>query len=131
MSSDVAAKPRMGVFPGSPGQVQNVRSFVSRALGDCPAADDVVLLASELATNAVLHTASGDGGMFRVAVRLADGVVRVEVHDGGSASPPGVAPFGEPGESGRGLELVAAIATRWGHDGGRNGRVVWFEVEWK
>jgi anti-sigma regulatory factor (Ser/Thr protein kinase) len=94
-------------------------------------AEDVVLLASELATNAVLHTASGDGGALRVIVRLAYGLVRVEVHDGGSDSAPGVSCTGETGESGHGLELVEAIAARWGHHGGPNGRMVWFEVEWK
>jgi hypothetical protein len=33
--------------------------------------------------------------------------------------------------SGRGLGLVESLATRWGHLGNRDGRVVRFEVEWQ
>jgi hypothetical protein len=33
--------------------------------------------------------------------------------------------------SGRGLGFVEELATRWGHHGNRDGRVVWFEVDWQ
>lgn len=124
------ATPSMRTFRGVPGQVRNVREFVAAAVDGCPTADDVVLLASELASNAVLHTASGDGGTFRVVVRMVGKRVRVEVHDGGSETAPGARRPQAPEESGAGLRLVGAVATRWGHHGGRAGRVVWFEVEW-
>ena len=54
------------------------------AVGGSPIANDVVLLASELATNAVRHTASGDGGTFWVVIRMAGKWVCVTVRDDGS-----------------------------------------------
>jgi hypothetical protein len=35
-----------------------VRTYVAGFLGDCPVTDDVVLISSELAANAVMHSAS-------------------------------------------------------------------------
>ena len=120
----------MRVFLGSPREIRNVREFVARVVDGCPLADDVVLLASEVASNAVVHTASGRDGTFTVVIRPGDKAIRVEVHDGGSETMPGVRPADELARSGRGLGLVETLATRWGHLGDRDGRVVWFEVQW-
>ena len=95
-------------------------------LDGCPVADDAVLLTSELVTNAIVHTASGKGGKVIVTVYRADTRVRVEVKDDGSELAPVAHPVGEARESGFGLELVELMADRWGHWGGRRGRVVWF-----
>ena len=72
--------------PGRPERVAEVRRFVRRALGDAsPLAETAVLLASELATNAVLHSASGQpGGSATVLITEIGGGVRVEVADAGS-----------------------------------------------
>ncbi len=121
----------MRVFPGSPGQLGNVREFVARAVDGSPVADDVILLASEVAANAVVHTASGKGGTFTVVVHPLNGMVRVEVHDGGSETFPDVRSAEDLAGPGRGLGLVESLATRWGHRGDRDGRVVWFEVDWQ
>jgi anti-sigma regulatory factor (Ser/Thr protein kinase) len=83
------AKPGVRVFVGLREQVRDVREFVARAIDGCPVADDVILLASEISTNAIVHTASGKGGTFTVAVRPGDRLVRVEVHDGGPEISPG------------------------------------------
>lgn len=123
-----AAAPIMRVFLGLPSQIRAVRSFVSGALQDSPAAADVVLLASELAANAVVHTASGKGGTFTVLIRPGDSTILVEVHDGGSDTIPAARPSTGRAESGRGLAMIDSLAARWGHLGGRDGRVVWFEV---
>jgi anti-sigma regulatory factor (Ser/Thr protein kinase) len=120
----------MRVFLGARHEVRNVRAFVREAVDGCPAADDVVLLASEVAANAVVHTASGEGGTFTVVVCRCGQVVRVEVHDGGSQAPPGACAAEAHASSGRGLGIVGALASRWGHLGDRDGRVVWFEVDW-
>ena len=88
VSAVLAARPKRRVFAGSRDQVRQARDFVARVLGGCPAKDDAVLLASELATNAITHTASGDGGRFTVTVYQAGTWVRVEVHDAGSATTP-------------------------------------------
>jgi anti-sigma regulatory factor (Ser/Thr protein kinase) len=130
MSAEIA-KPGTRVFLGSLREIRSVREFVAEIADGCPAADDVILLASEISANAVVHTRSGeDGGTFTVVVHPGDAVIRVEVHDGGSDTAPDVRAAGEQAGSGRGLGLVEALATRWGHLGDRDGRVVWFEVEW-
>jgi anti-sigma regulatory factor (Ser/Thr protein kinase) len=119
----------MRVFLGSQREVPSVRAFVSEAVDGCPAADDVILLASEVAANAIVHTESGKGGTFTVVVHPLNGTVRVEVHDAGSETFPDARAFEDLADSGRGLGLVELLATRWGHLGDRDGRVVWFEVD--
>jgi hypothetical protein len=124
-------------FPGHPDQVAHARHFVARALADCPAVADVVLLTSELATNAVQHSATGHGGTFGVAISHSPGRVRVSVTDDGSAGLPVMAAAAEMSISGRGLILVDCLAVRWGcaspAERGRAERaqvraIVWFEL---
>jgi hypothetical protein len=131
MIKATAIIPETRIFAGSPGEIRKVRDFVGQVIGGCPATDDVVLLASELATNAVVHSASGADGTFSVTVCAEDDWVRVVVRDLGLATAPAVRRAGSPEESGAGLSLVESIAARWGHHGGQLGRVVWFEVEWQ
>src|SRR5437879_258903 len=102
------------VFPGEAGQVRAARRFVAGVLNGCPAADDALLCVSELATNAVLHSRSGrPGGRFTVCVRARAASVRVAVADEGG-------PWGQQRDSGeqsgRGLLIVRALASRWGRD---------------
>ena len=120
---------RSRTFPGRSDQVSPARQFVREILGDDPCATDAVLLTSELATNAVVHTASGDGGSFHVTVRQVPPLVRVEVSDGGSSAAPTVDPGERLAPSGRGLLLVEHLASRWGHRGSPHGRVVWCELD--
>ena len=131
MTAAIIIRPRRRVFPGSADQVGRARQFVGQVLGECPAADDAVLLTSELVTNAVTHTASGRGGKIVVTVYRADTRVRVEVRDDGSDQVPVVRAYGLAGESGCGLGLVELMAQCWGYRGGRLGRIVWFMLEWK
>ena len=131
MNPVAVAEPSMRVFLGSRREVRNVREFVAQVVEGCPVADEVILLVSEVATNAVVHTASGKGGTFTVVVHPRDGMVRVEVHDGGSETFPGARSADALDSSGRGLGLVESLATRWGHLGNRDGRVVWFEMDWQ
>jgi anti-sigma regulatory factor (Ser/Thr protein kinase) len=118
-------------FPGSPDQVARVREFVRLVLGPLPVVDEAVLLASELATNAIIHTASGQGGAFDVAVTRCPSVVRVEVHDAGSHQVPMPRPRDHLTEEGRGVGLVHLMADRWGHSGDMDGRSVFFELCWQ
>ena len=117
-------------FPGSADQIARVRKFVQLVLGPVPVLDEAVLLASELATNAVVHTTSGNGGTFDVAVRRYPSAVRIEVCDAGSRQVPVPCPQDSLAEEGRGLGLVNLVADRWGHGGGQNGRSVFFELLW-
>lgn len=126
------------VFPGVAAQVSEARRFVTRVLAGCPARETLVTCVSELVTNAIAHTASGDGGVFTVEVLLPrDGVAQIAVTDAGGPTEP------TPGrsrryvaddlaEGGRGLALVAAYTSRWGYrDAGPGpGRTVWAEATW-
>jgi anti-sigma regulatory factor (Ser/Thr protein kinase) len=120
-------------FAGLPSQVKHARRFVSRCLGDRPAGETAVLLTSELVTNALTHSASGaPGGKFDVTVLVGHDRTRIEVGDRGADSRPEPQhrePF-DISEHGRGLDLVAALALRWGCTDRPNGtgRVVWFEL---
>ncbi|WP_155347491.1 ATP-binding protein [Acrocarpospora pleiomorpha] len=114
---------------GGRDQVVQARRLVSATLGrDHPLHDDCVLLTSEIATNAVVHSRSGDGGEFTVTVTFPRGRVRVCVQDEGSASPPCAGHSIPNGSSGRGLPLLDALSARWGmvREAGRN--KVWFEI---
>src|SRR5690606_15182668 len=75
----------------------------------------MVTVASETVANAIKRTASGlEGGEVRVVLRDAGGVYRLEVGDDGAA---GARPHvkDEVGaETGRGMRIVAALASRWG-----------------
>ncbi|HEV2377297.1 MAG TPA: ATP-binding protein [Streptosporangiaceae bacterium] len=116
-------------YPGDPAQVGQVRRDVAKTIGACPMADDVVLLASELCTNAVTHSRSGlPGGSFtvRVEVHPAD-YVWVEVEDQG-----GTWRNGDHSDRVHGLDIVRAIVGdgNWGVDGGGLSRVVWARLDW-
>ena len=86
--------------------------------------DDMALLASELATNAVLH---GERPIA-VTVEAGDGRLRVEVADAGDALPVEL-DVGPEKDHGRGLAIVAAVADHWGAERlAGNGKVVWAEL---
>ncbi|HET9894632.1 MAG TPA: ATP-binding protein [Streptosporangiaceae bacterium] len=117
-------------FPGHVDQVSCARAFVRGVVGDCPQLDEAVLLTSELCTNALQHTQSGDGGTFEITVYLGSGSLRVEVRDEGSISAPVPQSLDGCSEDGRGLEIVACLARRWGQRGDEFGRCVYFELSW-
>jgi anti-sigma regulatory factor (Ser/Thr protein kinase) len=115
-------------LPGTKTSVATARRYVRDVLGDHPAADDAVLVASELVTNAVLHSRSGRGGTVRLTVCDTGRVVRMEVTDDGSLLS---APYlrDEPcAENGRGLHIVSALAKQWGAYATPTGRVIWCEL---
>jgi anti-sigma regulatory factor (Ser/Thr protein kinase) len=105
------------------------RAFVGAVLGPGhPCGDDAELLVSEVFGNSVRHSGSGaPGETVTVAVRVGDGMVRVEVTDRAGPGTPVLRPAGRDAEGGRGLQLVA-LAVRWGSRR-RGGRLVtWFEL---
>jgi anti-sigma regulatory factor (Ser/Thr protein kinase) len=129
--SKAATLPQIRTFDGKPDQVHHVRAFVAELITGCPAADDVLLLTSEVATNAIRHTASGVGGTFSVVVKVDRKSVKIEVHDLGAMTEPAFTGSGQLRESGVGLSLVEALADCWGYYGDIEGRVVWFEMDWQ
>jgi anti-sigma regulatory factor (Ser/Thr protein kinase) len=117
-------------FAGRADQVGPARRFVAAALPPGSTARELTgLLVSEAATNAVLHSRSGRDGSFVVAYRLTDGCLRVEVRDAGGPTDPRPRLHHLESLTGRGLELFQALASRWGAEGGPDGRLVWFELD--
>jgi serine phosphatase RsbU (regulator of sigma subunit) len=130
-------------FPPDIGSIRLVRRIIHDMLaeaadgsptGDDPDVpdfvDDVVLLASELCENAVLHA----GTAFDLAVVAGDDEVTVAVTDRG----PGALElhlaeprqrYGRAATHGRGLSLIARLATTWGTRHDADGQhTVWFTL---
>ena len=117
-------------LPPTPGAVAIARQFVSdHGNGlDLAVIEDAELLVSELVTNAIKH---GKPAIL-LRVRSEPPGIGVEVRDEGPEDP--VMPNEEPvhdQRSGRGLRMVAAVASAWGvrrpADG--PGKVVWFTLQ--
>lgn len=110
-----------------PDAVPHARWLARRAL-DGEVSDDVVadteLVVTELVTNAALH------GRPPITVRvLLGGCVRVEVGDAGRFAPVMVG-RNVDAMTGRGLSLVAALASDWGIEVlPEGGKLVWVEME--
>jgi hypothetical protein len=64
-TATAAAAEYTGTFPGTADQLARLRQQVARHLGDCPITDHAVLVASELAANAILHSRSRGGSKGR------------------------------------------------------------------
>lgn len=121
-----------GTFPGYTDQARTVRGALAGwlALEDCPAAvtDNAEVIASELAANAVLHSASR-GASFTVRCEVGSGYVRIEVEDLG-----GPWRARRPDDRPHGLDLIEALAGpgNWGREpAGGGGRVVWARLLWE
>jgi serine/threonine-protein kinase RsbW len=106
------------------------RAFVSGVLGRGHQCEEAaVLLVSELFGNSVRHSGSGaPSETITVAVKVEDDVVRVEVTDRGGPGIPELNPIGQDAEGGRGLQLVADLAARWGWHRRGGWTVTWFEL---
>ena len=93
-----------------------VRAFVGAVLGPGhPCGDVAVLLASELFANSLQRSGSGvPGETVTVTVTTHVDAVRVEVADRSGPRVPELRPAGEDAENGRGLGLVAGLASRGG-----------------
>ncbi|MEI7030569.1 ATP-binding protein [Streptomyces pratensis] len=96
---------------------------------DEPLAETLILLISELVTNAVVHT--GCPAVLRMLFGAAGGVtgtVRVEVADASDRPPLQRHADGDE-TNGRGLELVDGLADRWGWQPEGVGKQIWCEVD--
>ena len=105
--TSVGPRASASTYPGGPEHVRRVRTDMRRLLDGCPVADDVILCASELATNAAVHSDSRrSGGTF---------IVRTESC---------------PGAGVRGLDIVRTLADDWGITTTPAGRAVWAHITW-
>jgi anti-sigma regulatory factor (Ser/Thr protein kinase) len=132
---EAQARVRMVARPSS---VPAVRRFIEDTLlgwGRPDLVDDVALSATELATNAMLHT---DSTYFEVELSTDETAVRMAVVDRGAmparaianrsqAQPAGVEDLEAESTTGRGLFIVSALASAWGVEDLACGTRVWAE----
>ena len=115
-------------YPATGQNVRVIRADLLALIPGCPRADEVLVCASELATNAVLHSRSArPGGTITVHARVQPGdSIRIEVSDAGGPWTT------EPADDDRphGLAIVAAYATTWGTTETPTGRTVWAQLDW-
>lgn len=124
----------VGRFDASVASLSPVRRLVSDMvleLGCEPLIDDAVLCASELASNAILHTRMP----FDVDVHQVEDGVRIVVTDRRPEELPAVVPttgiatdITSQGTTGRGLQIVASLADRWGVTADDHSKSVWVEL---
>jgi anti-sigma regulatory factor (Ser/Thr protein kinase) len=86
----------------------------------------LLLLVSEVVTNAVVHSRAPADAPVVLAVKASDEVVQIAVTDGGDGFTP---KRRDPTQLGRGygLYLLDRVASRWGIDRSGGARV-WFEL---
>jgi anti-sigma regulatory factor (Ser/Thr protein kinase) len=112
--------------PSSLDEIGRVRRWTRDVLSETGRVDDAELIVSELGTNALLHTASGQQeGNFRITLTRAGRTVSISVSDNGGtpATPRVVRPTGED-PHGRGLRLVTQLADRVEVEGDEHGHPV-------
>lgn len=109
--------------------VPAVRRFVADVVAELPepVASRVLLIVSEIATNAVLHAKSD----FTVGIVLDPSMLRLEVCDH-AAGKPEMRPILAPTDiHGRGLRIVDHFAQRWGTTpcASGPGKSLWVEID--
>lgn len=124
-------------YPGVPQSVSAIRLDLRQVLGaagiDQDVIDTAVLLASELASNAVQHACQDDAeSSIAASARVRDGMLRVDVMDVDVSYASLVKAMPRPPsadrEDGRGLFLVESLSRRWGYDRLNSYKSVWFEL---
>ncbi|RKS05910.1 histidine kinase-like protein [Nocardiopsis sp. Huas11] len=127
-----------GYFDGRVDQVKRIREWCQKAVRmDDERAAPVLLIVSELATNAIQHSASGDQyGRVRVTVEVMPGdFVLLRVIDDGARAGRRVTrpciptPADEPSVGGHGLALVSALSEKWWWTDHPQGLAVWVLID--
>ena len=104
---------------------RHVTLDVLRSWGSPHDLDDAGLLVSELVSNVVDHADTGTS--LTLELSLAGEWLRISVADG-SAIRPVVRELSYDRPRGRGLQLVEALADRWGVEDHHGGKRIWFEL---
>jgi anti-sigma regulatory factor (Ser/Thr protein kinase) len=114
-------------LPRSPASVGAARRFIAARTTAWsfpePVGSQLVLIGSELVTNAVLHARSE----LTLTLELRDGRIRISVKDR-SKAPPTLRHYQADALTGRGLGVVATLSDSWGISTAADGKVVWAEV---
>lgn len=118
-------------FDRRPEEVAAVRRFVGSGLArDSEAWETAQLLVSETVTSALDQSAPETGsGSLEVGYAVIGRRLRVEVSDDGGPARLRRRVHDVRSAKGRGLELVEALASRWGVRESSTGRTIWFEVD--
>jgi anti-sigma regulatory factor (Ser/Thr protein kinase) len=114
------------IWEASPTTPARARGLVEQLLCRCDLEEllpTAALLTSEVVTNAVMHA----GGTIVVRVACRPPRLRVEVADSSEQIPVPGSPLSSA-TSGRGLQLVEALASDWGTTREGQGKTVWFEL---
>ncbi|MGC5285635.1 ATP-binding protein [Micromonospora sp. DT231] len=94
---------------------------------------DLIAVLAELVGNAVRHAKPLPGGVVRVAWRLRPSAlgpsIQLGVTDGGASTTPRLRTASADAADGRGLHIVAGLATRWGVERDGMGQRVWAEFD--
>jgi hypothetical protein len=125
--STATATSYQGTFAGRTEEAARVRREIAAYLGACPAAGDMILIADELAANAIMHSRSR-GRSFRVCCQLTPAAARIEVEDMGGPWRPR-----NPGDRPHGLDIVQALTGPggWGtRPASTGGRLTWARLTW-
>ncbi len=107
------------LLPHASSSVRTARRRLADALAESgvpgTVADDAVLILSELLSNALRHARPLASGDVRVAWQLrSDGLLEVEVTDGGGPTRPQQSTPSISARGGRGLDIITALAGDWG-----------------
>jgi serine phosphatase RsbU (regulator of sigma subunit)/anti-sigma regulatory factor (Ser/Thr protein kinase) len=120
-SDDQSVSHRMGSDESAVAQARHlVSSYLQERTMPGPLVQDAALATSELVTNALLHGRAPVD--LRMRIEGAD--VLIEVRDEATYQPRKLRP-GDEDEHGRGLQIVAALAARWGTRPTEHGKAVW------
>ena len=93
-----------------------------------PVREDVLLVASELTTNAVKHSGAGSDAEIELCAELISDGLLISVTDAGrSGSVPRIRSNKATKPGGFGLPIVASVSRRWGSER-RRGTRVWAEL---
>ena len=104
------------------------RRAVERLDAITPVREAALLVTSELATNAVVHSGSDPSEEIELRAELAPDAVRIAVSDRHhSCNEPEVQPADHLRPGGNGLRVVEALGRRWGAERG-DGLCVWVEL---
>jgi anti-sigma regulatory factor (Ser/Thr protein kinase) len=115
------------ILPRSPSSVAAARRFIEARAADWsfpePAGEQLVLIGSELVTNAVLHARTD----LTLTLERRGDRVRISVRDR-SKAPATLRHYRADALTGRGLGVVATLSDSWGISAAPGGKVVWAEL---
>jgi anti-sigma regulatory factor (Ser/Thr protein kinase) len=128
MRLELLAEVRLPAAVGAPGLARLVVADHLTGVVSQAVLRDATLLATELVTNSVRHSGLAEPGSVTLRISLGADTVRLEIEDSGLAGTIAARrPDRKSAKGGFGLELVGALAARWGVVRSA-GTTVWVEM---